>query len=218
MPRDDELLGDLQQKIGAERHELADLVRELKGDEERLEKARRRYTELGEALRHLGDEVDEKRRRAFAAKIDLEGKQQVRSSVEASPGARTLHRDQPFRSDKRIHHRAPFQLHVNFGGLKGFYSGFAVNISDGGMLVATCDPPPLGKRFAVEFEIALGRTIRAPVEAVWVQASEDVDESGAGIAEVGLRFLDMTPEDKAALKEFSEAYIDEWLSQDLAGR
>ena len=202
-------LEEMGREMGEQRQELAKLLRELAEDHDHLERVRRRYDEIGDALTNFAGDVDKKRQRAFAMKMKLEGRQKAQLGLKRRP---TL---DP--SEQRNHPRLPYQLHVNFGGLKAFYSGFAVNISDGGMLVATLNPPEIAQRFAVEFELDGKRTIRCPVEAVWLAKVTEQDDAGQCIFEVGLRFIDMLPEDRDAVRAFTASYIDRWLTKNDAG-
>jgi uncharacterized protein (TIGR02266 family) len=101
--------------------------------------------------------------------------------------------------------RLPYNLLVNFGGLATFYSGFAVNLSTGGLRVATCAPPAKGVRFAAEFELDTQHTVRAPVEVVWTRYVSAPDKTGKRVSEMGLRFLNLMPDDRAAIERMAEA-------------
>jgi len=198
-------LEQMGREMGEQRQELAKLLRELAEDHEHLEKVRHRYDEIGDALGRFADDIEKKRQRAFALKMDIEGKQKAHLDLK-KPAAFDP-------AEQRTHPRLPYQLHVNFGGLQSFYSGFAVNISDGGMLVATLVAPQINQRFAVEFELDGERTIRCPVESVWIAKITDEDDMGHCVYEVGLRFIDMLPGDRDAVRAFTLGYIERWLNK-----
>ena len=201
-------LEEMGREMGEQRQELGKLLRELAEDHEHLEKVRHRYDEIGDALGKFAEDVEKKRQHAFAMKLDLEGKQKAQLDLK-----------KPAKFDpaeQRTYPRLPYQLHVNFGGLKAFYSGFAVNISDGGMLVATLSAPEISQRFAVEFELDGERTVRCPVEAVWIAKITEDDDMGQCVYEVGLRFIDMLPADREAICAFTLGYIERWLAKTAA--
>jgi len=55
--------------------------------------------------------------------------------------------------DKRKHNRIPLEVDVDFSSESNFYNGFAENISEGGLFVATWEVRKLGDRVALKFRL-----------------------------------------------------------------
>lgn len=204
-----------QAKINADmamqRQHMARLTRELEESQRRLLQARQQHELLLKDLEELAAEEERKRQELFAMKLELEAKRRTKLRMKLPPDAEQamallMAEGGEFEQQRRAV-RAPFVMPVHFGGLKNFYSGLAINISDGGMLVATTDPPPLHRRFAVEFELEQSAPpIRAPVESVWLRQDGEPDRAGFVVWELGLKFLSLGPQDRERVGAFSKAY------------
>ena len=212
MTDDEERQARINAEMARQREHMARLTRELEESQSRLFKARNEHESLSKNIEGLAADEERKRRELFALKLELEAKRRTKLRMKLPPEAEhamaILTGDQQGEWDHRREHvRMPFVMPVHFGGLKNFYSGLAINISDGGMLVATTDPPPLHRRFAVEFDLEENASpIRAPVESVWLRADGEPDRAGFVVWELGLKFLALVPEDRERLGAFSKAY------------
>jgi uncharacterized protein (TIGR02266 family) len=97
--------------------------------------------------------------------------------------------------EKRAHPRVPLVAKVDVGGEGHSFLAVAQDISAGGMRIATANPLPVGASLEISFILpGSGRTFR--VRAV----VRHVVEGSA----MGVQFLDLSPDDKAALREFTK--------------
>ena len=102
--------------------------------------------------------------------------------------------------ETRQFERHDFQLEVSAQNGHQFFTGFSENISAGGLFVATHDVQPLGSRFGVTFKVPeLDRTFTARCEVRWIRPHHA--GSGGTMPGMGVRFIDMDPEDQRALDE-----------------
>ncbi len=111
------------------------------------------------------------------------------------------------RSSKRL----PFEVAVTIHSEHNFYAGLSLNISEGGLFVATHQHYPVGTR--LEISVLLPGDDEATImltEVRWVRPHIDNADGSAGI---GLRFVDMSPALMARVSEFVQArsplYYDE---------
>ncbi len=99
------------------------------------------------------------------------------------------------RDDRRI-----VELEVGITSESNLYLGFAENLSDGGLFVATYAPMPIGAM--VDLRLSLP-TSPAPLnvrgEVRWIRERPDADGGWPGM---GIRFAGLTPSDEAALQAF----------------
>lgn len=100
---------------------------------------------------------------------------------------------------KRLHERAPLEIEVTLESEHNFYCGITNDISEGGVFVATYQPPEVGT--VVEIELALaGRVFRVLGEVRWlreVRASCEGCPPGCGV-----RFVDLDAQARAAIADF----------------
>ena len=102
--------------------------------------------------------------------------------------------------DRRDHRRITFVADINFSSDSNFYTGFTRDISEGGVFVATYNVFPVGT--VMELELQMPGT-EAPVKVKgevrwWAEANEDSD----GHPGVGVRFLDLSVEDRDRINRF----------------
>ncbi|MBD90709.1 MAG: hypothetical protein CL940_10250 [Deltaproteobacteria bacterium] len=103
-------------------------------------------------------------------------------------------------SSGRQNTRIDLGVEVNLESEHNFYTGFTENISTGGLFIATRDMLPIGTRIHMTFTLGGGSEISANVEVRWhrlEQAGSDGLSPG-----IGVRFLDLTPEQQSAVNEF----------------
>ncbi|MGM0578527.1 MAG: TIGR02266 family protein [Myxococcota bacterium] len=104
-------------------------------------------------------------------------------------------------ADRRRHERRPYEVDVSFESDHNFYTAFTENISSGGLFVATRDIPAIGSRFPLTFTLpTLDRPITVECEVRW-QRLEQLD-SADSMPGVGVRFLDLGPEEREAVNAF----------------
>jgi uncharacterized protein (TIGR02266 family) len=102
----------------------------------------------------------------------------------------------------RASNRVPLSVEVALESEHNFYAGLTNNISEGGLFVATNDPPPVGTE--VKFELIIGER-RFPVAGVvcWIRdrhlASDDSPEG------CGIRWRRLDDDALATIQQFIRA-------------
>lgn len=103
--------------------------------------------------------------------------------------------------DLRRSPRCRTDVYVTLQSEHNFYTGFTENISSGGLFIATRDMLPIGARFAMAFSLpTTDHPIQATCEVRW-QRLERLDDAFCTPG-MGVRFLDLTPEDERAINTF----------------
>jgi uncharacterized protein (TIGR02266 family) len=102
--------------------------------------------------------------------------------------------------DARKHTRLPFEVSVSVASEHNFFAGLSLNISEGGIFVATHQEYPVGTR--LEISLALPgdedpTTILTVVRWVRTHRAEDGGQPG-----LGLSFVDVPPEEFAKIQRF----------------
>jgi uncharacterized protein (TIGR02266 family) len=106
-------------------------------------------------------------------------------SVPAAP--RSL-RPQETPTDERAHARLPFEVHVHTLSDHNFYAGLTLNVSDGGLFVATHIHHPVGTRLEIRLMFPGDEQPTSLLTEVrWVRLLRDAGDSSPGM---GLRFID----------------------------
>jgi uncharacterized protein (TIGR02266 family) len=118
--------------------------------------------------------------------------------MHAAPRANAAEQTQA--DTRRAHERAPLSLDVTLDGEHNFFTGLTENISEGGLFVATHQLRDAGAQIAIEFTLPTRKEpIRAKCEVRWVRIYSETSDAPPGM---GLRFLDLSEEDKAAISHF----------------
>lgn len=107
----------------------------------------------------------------------------------------------------RQHRRVALKVEVTLQSESNFYNGFSVNISEGGLFVATHDYKPIGTRLTLDMNIPDGRgPISVSCEVRWVREyNEMVPDMVPGM---GVRFLNLSDEVAGRIEEFIEDMRD----------
>jgi uncharacterized protein (TIGR02266 family) len=102
----------------------------------------------------------------------------------------------------RAHERLAFEIQIDILSEHNFYAGLSLNLSEGGLFVATHASHAVGTR--LEIRLLLPGDVaptRLMTEVRWVRPlSEDSEGPAAGL---GLRFVDLPPEVLPKLAEFA---------------
>lgn len=98
--------------------------------------------------------------------------------------------------------RVDLEAEVGLESESNFYTGLTQDISSGGLFVATHQTRPVGDRLVLKFALP-GRPAPITVEAEvrWVRQPTSIG-AGDGTPGMGLQFVNITPEDKAAINTF----------------
>lgn len=101
----------------------------------------------------------------------------------------------------REHRRFPMEVEVSLHSESNFYMGFAENLSEGGIFVATYDFSPVGT--VVEFEFRLGKAeepIRARGIVRWIREyNEGTSDMSPGM---GIQFTHMSRSGEVHIRKF----------------
>lgn len=124
-----------------------------------------------------------------------------RATEVPAPGAQ-----EEGRSDSRDEYRTALRYFVE--GDARFYTGFARDVTRGGIFVHTYEPPEVGAQIDVTFRVpVLDTIVRLPAEVVWVR-----DEGSAARVELigfGARFLRIPVEVARAINAKLDREADE---------
>jgi uncharacterized protein (TIGR02266 family) len=118
----------------------------------------------------------------------------------AAPGARAIAIPTSPEDDARKHQRLPFEVSVSVASEHNFFAGLSLNISEGGIFVATHHEHAVGTR--LEISLAFpgdgdATTIMTVVR--WVRTHRAADGGQPGL---GLSFIDVPPEVFAKIQRF----------------
>jgi uncharacterized protein (TIGR02266 family) len=104
-------------------------------------------------------------------------------------------------SDRRTEPRYVVAVEVTFESEHNFYTGLTSDLSGGGLFVATLQVRPVGERIQVRFTLPGSKVILdAVTEVRWVRNTPVA--GGGGEIGMGLRFLQLAPQAKEAVKNF----------------
>lgn len=92
-------------------------------------------------------------------------------------------------AERRTSERAPWIADLEFGEDAQFFTGLSLDISEGGLFVATYTTIPIGTRLVLSFELPDGTNVEARGEVRWVR-SEATDGERPG---VGIAFTELPP-------------------------
>jgi uncharacterized protein (TIGR02266 family) len=103
--------------------------------------------------------------------------------------------------DRRLEPRYTVVVAVTFESEHNFYTGLTSDLSGGGLFIATLQIRPVGECIQLRFTLP---STKEPIDAItevrWVRQQAMPD--GGGEAGMGLRFLQLTPQAKEAIKDF----------------
>ncbi len=102
-----------------------------------------------------------------------------------------------FSGDRRSSPRIAIEAQLGFQSETNFYNGFAEDLSDGGLFIATYNVLPIGNEITVTFGLPEGREITADGRVVWLR--EPLGDAPPGM---GVRFQELDDEDRAAILRF----------------
>ena len=106
-------------------------------------------------------------------------------------------------ADKRQQTRVPFEAEVTHSSEENFYTGFANNISEGGLFITTHSPAPIGETVSVKFKLPnSGHEVEIQCIVRWArdynQLTPDMSPG------MGLEFVNLPKEIYDEINEFIE--------------
>ena len=100
-------------------------------------------------------------------------------------------------SERRDKERRDFEVEIGIQSETNFFTGFSMDISSGGLFVATYDVPPVGTSVNVNFSVPGGPMMSLNGEVMWVREFNEISpETAPGM---GVRFDALTPEEEEAI-------------------
>ena len=101
-------------------------------------------------------------------------------------------------SETRTRKRLPFEVHVDVGSQHNFFAGLSLNISEGGIFVATHVEHPMGTRLEVRFLLPGDEEpVTVLTEVCWIRLRSGNEWPG-----LGLKFVDLDPFVLAHIQRF----------------
>ncbi len=100
---------------------------------------------------------------------------------------------------RRADPRFSVDLDVSLGSDHNFYSGFAENLSCGGVFVATHQVRPVGEKVEVSIHLPDGTEVRAVGEVRWTRLFNAESDMPPGM---GLRFIELEKASNQAIERF----------------
>lgn len=104
-------------------------------------------------------------------------------------------------SSQRRERRFSVDLDVSLGSDHNFYSGFAENLSAGGVFVATHLLRPVGETLEICLHLPDGSEIKAVGEVRWTRVFNADSDTPPGM---GVRFRELDAQSNAAIERFLE--------------
>ena len=112
-------------------------------------------------------------------------------------------------AERRVHQRVCLEAEVTGFSETNFFTGFTEDISEGGLFVATHCPPEVGSRIEVAVKVAEGESMVLAGEVAWHRGQ------GSDLDGCGVRFVDLSDEQSAALRGLLQRLDREPLFYDL---
>ncbi len=105
-------------------------------------------------------------------------------------------------AERRRAPRIVLKTEVSFSSESNFYTGFADNISEGGIFIATYHPAELGTQMEIEFSLPdSNEPIKVQAEVRWAREQDAGEDASPGL---GLRFLDLDENDRQRIDTFAK--------------
>lgn len=115
-------------------------------------------------------------------------------------GEAALKQDQELRSNERSKPRAAVYASVNLASEHQFWSGLTMNMSEGGLFVATHHVVPVGATLELNMKLPWEREpIVTLVEVRWVREYSGQDDVPPGL---GLKFINTDEKSLAKIRRF----------------
>jgi uncharacterized protein (TIGR02266 family) len=103
--------------------------------------------------------------------------------------------------ERRCAQRVQLEVELGVHSESHFYTGLTLDLSTGGLFVATYELLPIGTLVSLGFVLPDGHSIHADGEVVWLRDSR----RGELKPGMGISFAALGPEDVTAIREFCEA-------------
>lgn len=92
----------------------------------------------------------------------------------------------PLQPPDRRAPRYDIEVRITVESATNFYTGFTMNISEGGVFVAMADPPAIGQIVRLHVHLGDDKPVRAAGEVKWHRLDENDEVVGCGVQFVAL--------------------------------
>ncbi len=106
--------------------------------------------------------------------------------------------------DRRAEARARLDCQISLNSRNNFFTGFARDLSSGGLFIATFDVQPVGSRVDVGFSLPGGRTIECQALVRWTRELTGSDADPQIWPGMGVEFIDLDEASQRAICTFME--------------
>lgn len=111
----------------------------------------------------------------------------------------------PVEPQQRAAERHNVEVSVDLESDSNFYTGLTQNISAGGLFIATHQIKRVGDRVHLKFSLpGSSRAIECDTEVRWIRENSSLHRTD-GASGMGVRFIDMSPDDAQAIQAFIES-------------
>ena len=118
-----------------------------------------------------------------------------------TPGAKVAENHQNVRAAERF----DLEVKVDLESDHNFYTGLTQNISSGGLFIATHHLRKIGDRITLKFTLpGSDKTLAVETEVRWIRENSALMRAEGGTG-MGVRFINLTPEQSAAINSFVQA-------------
>ena len=118
-----------------------------------------------------------------------------------TPGAKVAENIQNVRASERF----DLEVKVDLESDHNFYTGLTQNISSGGVFIATHHLRKIGDRITLNFTLpGSNKTLAVETEVRWIRENSALMRAEGGTG-MGVRFINLSAEAKAAIDAFVEA-------------
>ena len=101
--------------------------------------------------------------------------------------------------ERRVDERAEIEVEVRYRTIQEFLAAYSRNISGGGLFIRTSQPQPLNQRVLLKFTLpGLDHSFEMGGVVVWFNTSP----RSAFPVGMGIKFLEIAPEDVKRISEF----------------
>jgi uncharacterized protein (TIGR02266 family) len=206
---EDRLVGEEASRLEADIRQLADEMSRLherkKGLEEQARVIGKKRSDILARRKNIERERTE-RDKELEAERDREKKVEQQQAFEDTLKKARIESIDQSRSEeqadnRRSSPRVSAAVDVTMNTEHNFYAGITVNISEGGVFVATYDKLPMGTIMELNVSLPGSSPIQAVGEVVWIREHNRFTEDLP--AGVGVKFTEISQEDRLAIEEFS---------------
>jgi len=118
-----------------------------------------------------------------------------------TPGAKVAENIQNVRASERF----DLEVKVDLESDHNFYTGLTQNISSGGVFIATHHLRRIGDRITLKFTLpGAAKVVEVETEVRWIRENSALMRAEGGTG-MGVRFINLSAEAKAAIDAFVEA-------------